>query len=219
MVRRPKAQAALAPLRRSQSPAALTGPIEEQLTTFPGIDLTQGKAALGLDQNVEPPDTQIAAGPDSVVEMVNDSLTVWSKSGTRQLIADLNVFYGVPSGFSVTDPRLLYDTLSGRFIATAFALDMNLDSRVYLAVSATSNPNGNWSRWTITSTTLSQGVHTLKVKQTDIAGNTSAASAGLNVTIDTTVLAPSAPDLAAASDSAARGVRRPTPSTPDQRYP
>ena len=47
---------------------------------------------------------------------------------------------------------------------------------------ATADGSGNWS---ITSSTLSNGSHTLTVKQTDIAGNTSAASAGLSVTIDT----------------------------------
>src|SRR4029079_3864480 len=48
---------------------------------------------------------------------------------------------------------------------------------------------------------LADGAHTLTVKQTDIAGNTSVASAGLTVTIDTTAAAPTAPDLTAASDS------------------
>src|SRR5207237_374413 len=57
---------------------------------------------------------------------------------------------------------------------------------------------GNWS---ITSSTLSSGSHTLTAKQTDIAGNTSAASAGLAVTIDTTAAAPSAPDMTAATDT------------------
>src|SRR5205807_722313 len=58
--------------------------------------------------------------------------------------------------------------------------------------------SGNWS---ITSSTLSSGSHTLTAKQTDIAGNTSAASAGLAVTIDTAAAAPSAPDMTAASDT------------------
>jgi Ca2+-binding RTX toxin-like protein len=39
--------------------------------------------------------------------------------------------------------------------------------------------------WTITSSTLSEGSHTLTVKQTDLAGNISNASASLNVVIDT----------------------------------
>src|SRR5207302_7172578 len=55
--------------------------------------------------------------------------------------------------------------------------------------------------WTITSSALSSGAQTLTVKQTDIAGNTSAASASLVVTIDTAAAAPSAPDLQAADDT------------------
>ena len=59
------------------------------------------------------------------------------------------------------------------------------------------------SNWSITSSTLSVGTHTVSVTETDIAGNTSVASSGLAVTIDTSAAAPSAPDLAAASDSGA----------------
>ena len=55
--------------------------------------------------------------------------------------------------------------------------------------------------WSITSSALAGGVHTLTARQTDLAGNTSAASAGLAVTIDLVAAAPSAPDLFAASDS------------------
>ena len=63
----------------------------------------------------------------------------------------------------------------------------------------TADGSGNWS---ITSSTLSAGAHTLTTKATDAAGNTSAASAGLTVTIDTsTPAAPSAADLATGSDT------------------
>jgi hypothetical protein len=56
--------------------------------------------------------------------------------------------------------------------------------------------------WTITTSALSEGGHTLTAKAIDAAGNTSAASSGLTVTIDTTApLAPSAPDLSAATDT------------------
>ncbi|MDP2240501.1 MAG: Ig-like domain-containing protein, partial [Burkholderiales bacterium] len=40
--------------------------------------------------------------------------------------------------------------------------------------------------WSITSTALAQGAHTLTAKQTDLAGNVSVASAGLAITVDTT---------------------------------
>jgi hypothetical protein len=57
--------------------------------------------------------------------------------------------------------------------------------------------------WTFTAgAALADGTHTLTAKQTDVAGNTSAASAPLAVTIDTTAAAaPGAPKLARESDS------------------
>ena len=47
------------------------------------------------------------------------------------------------------------------------------------------------------------GVYTLTAVQTDLAGNVSAASAGLRVTVDSAAAAPSAPGLAPTSDSGA----------------
>jgi T1SS-143 domain-containing protein len=55
--------------------------------------------------------------------------------------------------------------------------------------------------WTITSSTLASGSHTLTAKQTDLAGNTGVASSALVVTIDTTASAPTGLALAAADDT------------------
>lgn len=58
------------------------------------------------------------------------------------------------------------------------------------AVPVTVQPNGSWT-WTADST-LADGQHTFSVSASDPAGNTSASSAPLNVTVDT--LDPTAPD-------------------------
>ena len=84
------------------------------------------------------------------------------------------------SGAEVGATVTLYDTNGTTVLGTAVA-----------------DALGNW---TITSSLLTDGVHSLTVKQTDIAGNTSAASLALSVTIDTSAGGPSAPDLVAASD-------------------
>jgi hypothetical protein len=64
-------------------------------------------------------------------------------------------------------------------------------------------------KWSITSSTLDSGSHTLTVKQTDLAGNISGASTGLMLEIDTSTPAtPGAPVLAAASDSGTAGDNR-----------
>ncbi|MGF7178173.1 Ig-like domain-containing protein [Azospirillum doebereinerae] len=60
---------------------------------------------------------------------------------------------------------------------------------------------GGGGAWTITAASLADGVNTLTVKATDAAGNTGAASAPLNVTIDTVQAAPGTPVLGAAYDS------------------
>ena len=68
--------------------------------------------------------------------------------------------------------------------------------------------------YTINSSTLSSGVHTLTARATDLAGNVSGASAGATVTIDTTApVAPSAPFLIAASDSGSSSTDRNTSVT------
>src|SRR4029078_7130944 len=56
-------------------------------------------------------------------------------------------------------------------------------------------------------------VHTLPATQTDIAGDTSAASGSLTVTIDTQAAAPSAPDLDAGSDSGSSSTDNTTTDT------
>ncbi len=55
--------------------------------------------------------------------------------------------------------------------------------------------------WSITASTLADGAHSLTATQTDVAGNTSAASGALRITVDTAVLAPAGLDLEAASDT------------------
>ena len=60
--------------------------------------------------------------------------------------------------------------------------------------------NGNWS---ITAATLADGLHNLTARAADAAGNLSAASSALKITIDTGSATPTALDLGAASDKGA----------------
>src|SRR5260370_34602968 len=80
-----------------------------QLAGFPVMDLSQQVALYGSGQNLQPPDTQLAAGPANLVEADNSVLSVWTKSGTLVTTTDLNVFFGVAGGYRVSDPRILYN--------------------------------------------------------------------------------------------------------------
>lgn len=98
------------------------------------------------DQNVAPPDTQLAAGPSNLLEMVNSTGSVWNKDGTFVMDFDLNAFYGlIGTGYSFSDPRVLYDALSGRWFATGVAYTSSFASEFVLAVSTGSLPTGTWN--------------------------------------------------------------------------
>jgi len=88
------------------------------------------------------------------------------------------------SGTSSTDnvTRAITPTITGTAEANSTVTLYATDGISSLG-SATANGSGNWS---ITSATLVEGMHTLTTRATDAAGNISAASSGLDLTIDTT---------------------------------
>jgi hypothetical protein len=123
-----------------------TAATEQVVSGFTGVTLSQQVAALGNDQAVTPPDPQIAAGPQYLLEMVNSSATVWTKSGSLVKIFDLNTFFQVPTGYTFSDPRVLYDALSGRWFASGVAfVAPSYGSVLVFAISATDDPSGAWT--------------------------------------------------------------------------
>lgn len=113
-------------------------------------------AALGSDQSLEPPDNGLATGDGYVVELVNDSGSIWQSSGGGPPITpwagnpfDLNKFFYVPSGYSASDPRLVYDPVGQVWIATAVAFSQAGSSYLDVDVSATSNPEGGWNLYAL----------------------------------------------------------------------
>ena len=134
-----------------------------QSTGFAGSGMEEQVAALGADQGLEPPDTQLAAGPDTVVETTNSAMSIWSKAGARIWdpptgIVDLNEFFPqIDPGYSFTDPSILYDSGSQRFFLTGLAIDASLRSKLLAAVSVGSDPLGTWITYDVTPIVSSPG--------------------------------------------------------------
>jgi Abnormal spindle-like microcephaly-assoc'd, ASPM-SPD-2-Hydin len=120
---------------------------------FPVMSLDRQISAFGSGQDVTPPDTQLAAGPTSLLETLNDSGSVWSKTGGLVSSFDLGVFFPVPAGSYFSDPRVLYDAPAGRwFISGLSFTPPSYGSVVYLAVSSGSDPTGTWTVYSADST-------------------------------------------------------------------
>jgi len=138
-------QASAVPVTSVAGSTTTSTATEQVVTGFTGVTLVQQVNALGNDQAVTPPDTQIAAGPNYLLEMVNSSGSVWTKSGTMVKIFDLNSFFPVPPTYTFSDPRVLYDAISGRWFASGVAfVTPSFGSVLVFAVSDTSDPTGTW---------------------------------------------------------------------------
>lgn len=88
-------------------------------TTFDSIDVTDCCASGTLN----PPDPELAVGPNHVVAVVNSALEIYDKTGTSLLgPLDFETFYSV-LGLGCTifpfDPNVLYDEVADRYIIAA----------------------------------------------------------------------------------------------------
>jgi hypothetical protein len=118
--------------------AAADGPLATVTQRFVGLnDVVSGAYS--------PPDVQVAAGPGYVVELVNLAERVWRTTPGASVqevrTTELGAFFGKVSD-RLTDPRILYDAPSGRWLASISDVDA---SSVLLAVSTSSDPTGAWT--------------------------------------------------------------------------
>ncbi|WLA94664.1 Ig-like domain-containing protein [Bradyrhizobium elkanii] len=161
--------------------------------TITSIHLADGDHTLAVKQTDLAGNTS-AASPSLTVTID----TVAAAPSAPDLIATSD------SGASSTDNKTNDDTptVTGNGAEAGATVTLYDTNGTTVLGSTVADSSGNW---TITSIHLADGDHTLAVKQTDLAGNTSAASPSLTVTIDTTIATLNAPDLATSSDSAGPG--------------
>ena len=80
--------------------------------------------------------------------MVNNMGRIFDKGGNALQTFPLVAFFGVPDGYYDTDPRVLYDALSGRWFAAYISYHDSIIStdqgELEIAVSETGDPAGAW---------------------------------------------------------------------------
>jgi len=126
------------------------------LTGFAGTSQANMIQNFGPDQEITPPNEDIAAGPTDLIEVVNSTIYIFSRAGAVIAAADLNTFMDVFSGYHSSDPRVIYDIGDGRFWVTVTEVPDSYSSPgncpeaapVLIAVSGSSNPLP-FSGWTV----------------------------------------------------------------------
>ncbi len=112
-------------------------------------DVAVDEAFLGLgDNNTSiPPDTMGAVGPDHLIVMLNTQVRIQSRDGGVVSTVSLDQFWAPANtlgNFNTFDPRIIYDPLAEKFIATVDVDARSATSRIFVAVSQTSDPTGTW---------------------------------------------------------------------------
>jgi hypothetical protein len=115
-------------------------------------------AGIGVSGGFIPPDTQGAAGPTQLVEPLNDSFSIFSKTGALISQTTLDTFFNTAlaagGGGSVTgfafDPRIIYDPQSQRFFVIG---DDNggAANSFLIAVSNSSDATAGFKGWAVSS--------------------------------------------------------------------
>ena len=141
-----QASPATAPAAPTATPSGATAaPVQ----SFDGVNAVQNKRIAGFD--LEPPDEGLGAGNGYVVNFVNVVGAIYQPNGHRLGSPFyLNTFFKEDPATNTSDPRVYYDSSSGRWFATILEYQFNADgtrvteSHVDLATSASSDPRGSW---------------------------------------------------------------------------
>lgn len=119
-----------------------------------GANTTGTRAAMfpGISFNGSiPADPQIAVSKTHIVQVVNTEIAFFDKQGNKQFQADMGptgFFSGIGAGNFVFDPKVFFDTKSGRFFVVILDQDDGAKTSFFcIAVSDDSNPNGSWRKF------------------------------------------------------------------------
>ena len=120
----------------------------------PKINSVQSTQSLNLVQKFQgqtgtvapPPDPVIAVGTNYIVEAVNTTFAVYDKTGLLKYNKDFSTLFEVSVTLDeLTDPKVIYDQYSQRYVMLILRVSANKQIGAYLiAVSETSDPTGNW---------------------------------------------------------------------------
>jgi len=171
---RPPLQQSGAEMERAPAPLAPEGsPTPTATPNFRGFTglrhLDERNARGGNQFSTEPPDQALAVGNGLILEGVNSVLNVYDTNGIQQLVRPLALseFFGLPAGINRTtgvfgvfpgDPVALFDPETQRWFIAAWAQLNSREgvplqqSRLYLAVSQTEDPTGDYFIYTLNTT-------------------------------------------------------------------
>ncbi len=98
-----------------------------------------------------PPDPYLAVGPDHIIQVINTTFRICTKTGTTLKTISFPAWFSTTiSGVSYSDPKVQYDHMAGRWIMTILTYnDASQTCYDMVSVSDDSDPIGTWYNWAI----------------------------------------------------------------------
>jgi hypothetical protein len=99
-----------------------------------------------------PPDCDFAASLTHAVCVVNLDMAFFNKAtGVKSFQTNFATFFASVGiqGNVLSDPKVFYDKISGRFFVTLLETDTTSLAKMLVAVSSSGDPNGNWFKYRI----------------------------------------------------------------------
>ncbi|MCK9452408.1 MAG: PKD domain-containing protein [Bacteroidales bacterium] len=102
---------------------------------------------LGLydSGNSIPPDVNGAPGPDHLMVTLNTQVRIQDRVGADLGTVSLGIFWNDLPGSGTFDPKIIYDFEEDRWVFVTCAGSTPGESRIYMGVSANSDPSGDWN--------------------------------------------------------------------------
>jgi PKD repeat protein len=123
----------------SRDEAPVSGPREgspEPFLNFPG---------LGDNQTAIPPDTKGSVGLNHLMITLNTEVRIQDKEGNNLSTVSLSSFWSsLPGANGTFDPQLMFDPNQNRWIFVVVKDSNPISSEIFVGVSATEDPEGEW---------------------------------------------------------------------------
>src|SRR5436190_14468484 len=118
--------------------ASSTTHLVTSTSTVTDVDYSWNGITFAQSGGYYPPDNALAAGANVVITAENDAIQITTLQGTSPQTESLATFFGsvMLSGYFLTDPRVLYDSVHHQFVVAVDEVSNDLStSNILLAVS------------------------------------------------------------------------------------
>lgn len=97
-----------------------------------------------------PPDVNGTVGPEHLMVTLNQGVRIQDREGNILMTTSLSTFWDpLPGNGGTFDPKIIYDPYNNRWIMTTPSGSNSVDSKLYIGVSQTSDPLGDWNMYWI----------------------------------------------------------------------